>query len=82
MSETCEDGALGSGVRAFATMVWLAMSIETEISVVEEDGSIRLPAYSRLLDCVRCGVLDDHGRAREHVRVHQTTHGVDCCYTS
>ena len=81
MSETREDSARGSGVQAFATMLWLAMVIETQITLVGEGESLLVgPENSRLLDFVRCGVVDDHGRAHEHVRIHQTANGLDYSY--
>jgi hypothetical protein len=81
MSETREDSALGSGVQAFATMLWLAMVIETQITLLDEDESPLVgPENRRLLDFVRSGVVDDHGRAHEHVRINQTESGWDYSY--
>jgi hypothetical protein len=80
MSEALEDGSRGSGTQAFATMLWLAMVIETQITLCGADGSPLTPENARLLDFVRCGVVDDHGQAHDHVRVHKTTHGEDYYY--
>jgi hypothetical protein len=72
LSEMLEDGAQGSGVQAFASMVWPAMITETQLAFVDEDEHLVVSGPSRLLDLVRHGIVDDHGRAHQHVRFHQT----------
>jgi hypothetical protein len=77
ISETREDGTQGSGAQAFTSMLWPAMMIETQLAFTAEDGSVLVPGNSRLLDLVRHGVVDDHGRAHEHVRFRQTAKGME-----
>ena len=72
MSEVLEDGAWGSGAQAFASMVWPAMITETQLAFIDEDEHLIVPGPSRLLDLVRHRIVDDHGRAHQHVRFRQT----------
>ena len=82
MSEELEDGTKVAGTQGFASMLWLAMTIETQLTLVGEDGSLLVSENSRLLDIVRHGGVDDHGRAHEHVRVQQTASGLTCSWVS
>jgi hypothetical protein len=72
MSERLEDGAQGSGVQAFASMIWPAMITETQLAFIDEHEHLVVPGPSRLLALVRHGIVDDHGRAHQHVRFRQT----------
>lgn len=75
ISEKTENNAQGSGSRAFASMLWPAMMIKTQIALANENGDLIAPENSQLLDLVRWGLVDDHGKAHKHVKVSQTTTG-------
>lgn len=68
VSETAEDGTRGSGIQAFASMLWPAMLTPTQIALEAEDGTLLVPENARLIDLVRHGLIDDLGRSQEHVR--------------
>jgi hypothetical protein len=76
MSGQFEDGTRIEGHQGFASMLWPAMTINPQITLLGEDGNLLVSEDSRLLDFVRCGVVDDHGQAHEHVCIHQTTSGL------
>jgi hypothetical protein len=63
------DGALGSAVQAFASALWPAMAIRTQLTVVDKDSAALTPVGATLLDLVKSQVVDDVGRADLHVRV-------------
>jgi len=76
MSGQFEDGTRIEGRQGFASMLWPAMTINPQITLLGEDGGLLVSEDSRLLDFVRCGVVDDHGQAHDHVCIHQTTSGL------
>ena len=77
-SESTADGALGSGLRAFASMLWPPMTAQTNIDLVRPDGTPYQPEPLRLLDLVRHGVISDLGNAHEHVRFEDTNGTITC----
>ena len=81
MSGPFDDGTTVEGRQGFSTMLWLAMTIETQITLFSEDGRLLIPKGSLLLDFVRHGVVNDHGQAYEHIRVNQTANGMTCSYS-
>jgi hypothetical protein len=78
ITETPEDGSRGSGIQAFASMLWTAMAIPTQIALESKDGTTLVPRDARLLDLVRHGLIDDHGRSHEHVLIEERDGKLGC----
>lgn len=71
VSNTPNEPSRGSGLQAFASMLWTAMVIETQINIELGDGNILNSRGATLLDLVRHGFIDDVGRSHEHVRTEE-----------
>jgi hypothetical protein len=82
VSETPEDGSRGSGIQAFASMLWTAMITPTQVVLEAEDGTPLVPENARLLDLVRHGLVDDLGRSHEHVRFEERDGILNCWWAS
>lgn len=75
LSEAPQQEMRGSGVQAFASMIWLAMVIKTTDLVVYKDG-LQLCNDAQLLDLARHGIIDDLGRAQDHIRFEGHSKGI------
>lgn len=72
LSESPGDMSSGSGAYAFASMLWAAMMIPTDVGVLAADGSVLVPGKALFLDLSRHGVIDDRGEAHEHLHVEES----------
>jgi hypothetical protein len=68
LSELAEDTRQGSGAQAFASMLWPAMMVPTQLEILAEDGAVLVPESARFMDLARHGFIDDRGKAHEHLR--------------
>lgn len=68
VSEVQNDGMQGSGLRAFASMLWPAMLIKTHMTVVNTDGLPISSDGTSLVDFIRSGLVYDRGEAHRHIR--------------
>ena len=71
VGEDAEDGTRGSGIRPFVGMLWPSMIIKTHINLAQEGAASATATDATLLDLVRYGVVNDRGRAHEHVQIIQ-----------
>jgi hypothetical protein len=69
VSENAENGAAGSGRRAFASALWPLMGVRTNIELLNADGSPRIARNAPLLEWARQGRFDDSGAIHEHLRL-------------
>ena len=69
LSESPDDGTRGSAAHAFAELLWPAMIIKTPINVAARPDEPPHTTDASLLDLARYGIIDDRGRAHEHVRI-------------
>jgi hypothetical protein len=63
-----EDHAIGSGLRAFASILWPALATPIGVNVCF-DTDPTLKVVGNLLDMVRFGLIDDRGNALAHLRL-------------
>lgn len=72
VSEVPTDGTRGSGAQAFASMLWPAMLIKTQLHLSKTAGAPPLTTDAHLLDLVQHGFIDDRGQAHCHIRLTET----------
>jgi hypothetical protein len=77
VSENADNGAAGSGRRAFASALWPLMGLRTNVQLLGLDDSVQVPPHAPLLEWARQGTLDDRGAIHEHLRIVSKGDGTD-----